>query len=69
MVLCQAMAKHSAVGLKGAKYLVNRGLAGDLQTGLRMELEFVHNYATTERDAMEGLLAFKDKRPPEYEQD
>ena len=69
MALCQAMAKHSPVGLKGAKYLVNHGLEGDLQTGLRMELEFVHNYATTEPDAIEGLLAFKDKRPPEYDQD
>ena len=69
MVLCQAMAKHSAVGWRGAKYLINRGLAGDLQIGLRMELEFAHNYATTEQDAMEGLLALKEKRRPEYEQD
>lgn len=66
MALCRAMAKHSAAGLKGAKHLVNEGLRGDLQTGLRMELEYVHNYATTEPDAMEGLLAFRDKRPPKY---
>lgn len=66
MALCQGMAKHSPAGLKGAKYLVNEGLRGDLQSGLRLELEFVHDYATTEPDAMEGLLAFKDKRPPVY---
>jgi enoyl-CoA hydratase/carnithine racemase len=66
MALCQAMARHSPAGLKGAKYLVNEGLRGDLQAGLELELEYVHNYATTEPDAMEGLLAFKEKRPPIY---
>ncbi|NQV58493.1 MAG: enoyl-CoA hydratase/isomerase family protein [Alphaproteobacteria bacterium] len=66
MALCEAMANHSPAGLKGAKYLVNEGLRDDLQTGLRLELEFVHNYATTEPDAMEGLMAFKEKRPPVY---
>ncbi|MBT4690762.1 MAG: enoyl-CoA hydratase/isomerase family protein [Rhodospirillaceae bacterium] len=66
MALCQTMAKHSPAGLKAAKHLVNEGLRGDLQTGLRMELEYVHNYATTEPDAMEGLLAFRDKRQPDY---
>ncbi|MBL6951040.1 MAG: enoyl-CoA hydratase/isomerase family protein [Alphaproteobacteria bacterium] len=66
MTLCEAMARHSPAGLKGAKYLVNEGLREDLQTGLRLELEFVHNYATTEPDAREGLMAFKEKRPPVY---
>lgn len=66
MALCQAMAGRSPAGLKGVKYLVNQGLRGDLQTGLRLELEYVHHHATTEPDAMEGLLAFKEKRPPVY---
>lgn len=66
MALCQAIARHSPAGLKGAKYLVNAGLRDDLQAGLRLELEFVHHYATTEPDAMEGLVAFKEKRPPVF---
>ncbi len=66
MALCRAMARHSPAGLEGAKYLVNQGLRDDLQAGLQLELEFVHKYATTEPDAMEGLLAFKEKRPPVY---
>ena len=58
----------SPAALKGAKHLVNEGLKGDLDTGLAMEMSFVHKHATSEADAMEGLLAFSERRSPRFEQ-
>ena len=58
--------EKSRVGLRGAKHLANLTLSTDLAAGLRQEIEFVHRYATTEPDATEGLMAFKEKRKPEF---
>lgn len=63
------LAEKSRVGLRGAKHLVNLTLTKDLAGGLREEMDFVHRYATTEPDATEGLLAFKDKRKPIFRTD
>lgn len=60
------MADKSAVGLRGAKRLANMTLDTPYGEGLRQEIAFVHNYATTEPDATEGLLAFKEKRAPRF---
>ncbi|MGH6617325.1 enoyl-CoA hydratase/isomerase family protein [Sphingomonas sp.] len=56
----------SPVGLSGAKHLLNTAIREDLESGLRAEIEFVQNYATTERDPIEGLMAFKEKRKPNF---
>ncbi|MEJ8571600.1 enoyl-CoA hydratase/isomerase family protein [Microbaculum marinum] len=56
----------SPVGLRGAKYLINEGLKGSLEAGLDFEKAFVHRYATTEPDATEGLVAFAEKRRPNF---
>jgi enoyl-CoA hydratase/carnithine racemase len=56
----------SRAGLRGAKHLANVTLSMDLETGLKHEIEFVHRYATTEPDAIEGLKAFRDKRKPAF---
>lgn len=60
------LADKSRVGLASAKHLANKTLTTDLETGLRYEIDFVLNYATTVPDATEGLLAFKEKRKPSY---
>ena len=60
------LAAKSPAGLKGAKHLVNQGLRVGLASGLQLELDFVHAYATREPDAMEGLAAFRDKRAPRF---
>jgi enoyl-CoA hydratase len=65
-VLVTRLGEKSRVGLRGAKHLANLSLTTDLATGLRQEIDFVHRYATTERDATEGLVAFKEKRKPVF---
>jgi enoyl-CoA hydratase len=64
--LVARLGEKSRVGLRGAKHLANLSLTTDLATGLRQEIDFVHRYATTERDATEGLVAFKEKRKPVF---
>lgn len=64
--LVARLSEKSRAGLRGAKYLTNLTLTTDLDNGLRQEIDFVHHYATTERDATEGLVAFKEKRKPVF---
>ncbi len=64
--LTKDLLAKSPAALKGSKYLINSGLAGDLASGLALEMDYVHGYATGHPDAMEGLEAFRDKRPPSY---
>jgi enoyl-CoA hydratase/carnithine racemase len=64
--LIDQLRDKSRVGLSGAKHLANATLTMDLDAGLKHEIEFVHRYATTEPDAIEGLVAFKEKRKPAF---
>ena len=64
--LAARLGEKSRIGLRGAKHLANLSLTADLATGLRREIDYVHRYATTERDATEGLIAFKEKRKPVF---
>ena len=64
--LLDKLRAKSRVGLGGAKHLANATLSMDFEAGLQHEVEFVHRYATTEPDAIEGLEAFKDKRKPAF---
>lgn len=60
------LCRKSPLGLKGLKYLLKEGLRGDLQSGLQLEIDYVFNYATTADDASEGLVAFQEKRRPQF---
>lgn len=64
-----SLSDKSGVGLAGAKRLANMTLDLPYEEGLKAEIAFVHHYATTEPDATEGLLAFKEKRPPRFRKD
>lgn len=64
--LLDKLRAKSRVGLSGAKHLANATLTMDLDAGLKHEIAFVHRYATTEPDAIEGLVAFKEKRKPAF---
>ncbi|MBI4321200.1 MAG: enoyl-CoA hydratase/isomerase family protein [Chloroflexi bacterium] len=63
---CAMMLTRSPLALKGAKYLVNQGLQTDLHAGIELEVGYVYNYATTSHDAIEGLMAFAEKRRPQF---
>ncbi len=56
----------SPAGLAGTKHLVNEGMRGSLEAGLQLEMSFVYNWATASHDATEGLIAFDEKREPEF---
>jgi enoyl-CoA hydratase len=60
------LAEKSPVGVKGAKYLTNLTLTHPMEDGLKREMDYVHRYATEEPDATEGLIAFRDKRKPNF---
>lgn len=67
--LALTMAEKSPSGLRNMKRLVNSGIGMSLDGALRYEIELVHEYLTTDPDPMEGLLAFRDKRKPQFRQD
>jgi enoyl-CoA hydratase len=64
-----SLSEKSGAGLAGAKRLANMTLDLPYEEGLKAEIAFVHRYATTEPDATEGLIAFKEKRPPRFRKD
>ncbi len=66
--IAAALIEKSPAALKGAKHLINHGAELDRESALRMEMDYVHAYATHHADAMEGLLAFRDKRPPKFQE-
>lgn len=64
--LARKIVSKSPAGLRGVKYLVNQGMQVSLRAGLELELNCVHHYATSTEDAMEGLVAFAEKRTPNF---
>jgi enoyl-CoA hydratase/carnithine racemase len=64
--IIDGLLSKSSAGLSGAKYLINLTNENSLQKGLQEEINFVHRYATTHPDAMEGLTSFRDKRKPKF---
>lgn len=60
------LSARSPACLAGMKMLINQGLDMPLADGLKMERQHVHRYATAHPDAMEGLVAFRDKRTPRF---
>lgn len=64
--LVEKLCEKSFAALAAMKYLVNQGLKGDLAAGLRLEQTYVVHFESTHPDAHEGLLAFNDKRKPQF---
>jgi enoyl-CoA hydratase len=64
--LVEQLAQKSPLGLAKVKHLANATANMNLAHGLKHEIEVVHAYATGADDAMEGLIAFRDKRKPKF---
>ncbi|MFJ7737170.1 enoyl-CoA hydratase [Lysinibacillus sp. NPDC097287] len=63
--LAQEMAKNAPLSLVQAKIAINQGVEVDLATGLKIE-SLAYSALIPTEDRLEGLLAFKEKRAPQY---
>jgi enoyl-CoA hydratase/carnithine racemase len=64
--LIDCLAEKSFAARSAIKFLVNEGLKGTLDCGLRFERAFAVHFESTHPDAYEGLLAFSEKRKPNF---
>ena len=63
--MAHQIANNGPVAIRQAKSAIHQGYQTDLATGLAIEHECYLKTIPT-KDRMEGLLAFKEKRKPEY---
>lgn len=63
--LATDMMKNGPVAIKQAKYAITQGMNTDLQTGLAIESKAYELVIPTE-DRLEALLAFSEKRSPQF---
>lgn len=63
--LALEMGKNAPLSLIQAKTAINKGMEVDLMTGLQIESLAYDRLLQTE-DRLEGLLAFQEKRQPQY---
>ncbi|MFF5818513.1 enoyl-CoA hydratase [Lysinibacillus capsici] len=63
--LAMEMAKNAPLSLVQAKVAINQGVEVDLATGLKIE-SLAYSALIPTEDRLEGLLAFQEKRAPQY---
>lgn len=63
--LAEEIIPNGPVGVRMAKIAVNRGSDVDINTGLAIE-ENCYAQVIPTKDRMEGLMAFVEKRKPQY---
>lgn len=68
LAFARQVAAKSPLGVAHAKRVLNTSFweGTGIRNGARLELEVVTRYCLTSRDAPEGLLAFADKRKPNF---
>jgi enoyl-CoA hydratase len=59
------IARNAPISVRQAKLAVHRGLQSSLRDGLALEIEAYNRMVPTE-DRREGVLAFNEKRPPNF---
>ncbi|XP_049752541.1 methylglutaconyl-CoA hydratase, mitochondrial isoform X3 [Elephas maximus indicus] len=63
--LAREFLPQGPVAMRVAKLAINQGMEVDLVTGLAIE-EACYTQTIPTKDRLEGLLAFKEKRPPRF---
>jgi methylglutaconyl-CoA hydratase len=63
--LAQEILPNGPIALRMAKIAISRGLQVDLANGMTFE-EACYAQVIPTKDRIEGLMAFKEKRPPRY---
>ncbi|EON73897.1 enoyl-CoA hydratase [Lysinibacillus sphaericus] len=63
--LALEMTKNAPLSLMQAKIAINQGIEVDLATGLKIE-SLAYSALIPTEDRLEGLLAFQEKRAPQY---
>ncbi|XP_060751897.1 methylglutaconyl-CoA hydratase, mitochondrial [Tachysurus vachellii] len=63
--LAREFNQQGPIAVRMAKLAINQGIEVDLQTGLAIE-EACYAQVIPTKDRLEGLAAFKEKRPPRY---
>lgn len=63
--LAKQIAKNAPIAVKQAKLAIDKGFDTDLNTGLAIE-QSAYEITIPTKDRLEGLQAFKEKRPPIY---
>jgi enoyl-CoA hydratase len=59
------IARNAPISVRQAKLSIHRGLQSSLRDGLALEIEAYNRMVPTE-DRREGVLAFNEKRPPDF---
>jgi enoyl-CoA hydratase/carnithine racemase len=64
----ELVSRMSPLAVRNVKFVINESLETGLGVGaqMRLELERAARYNLTSHDAAEGLIAFSDKRKPEF---
>ncbi|AJD90677.1 hypothetical protein JMA_13600 [Jeotgalibacillus malaysiensis] len=65
ITFAEAMLANGPIALQQAKYAIKAGMNADLQTGLKIERKAYEITIPTE-DRVEALIAFSEKRRPEF---
>lgn len=64
--IARDMAKNAPLSLKSIKQSINNGLQTDINTALTIELDQYYKCANS-KDRQEGILAFNEKRKPNWQ--
>jgi enoyl-CoA hydratase/carnithine racemase len=59
------IARNAPIAVRQAKLSIHRGLQSSLRDGLALEIE-AYNRMVPTQDRREGVLAFNEKRPPDF---